>query len=474
MAPSQSGPVIYYNAYLNSLITYYTGKTRTSSFAVPSGSWEASFEFNPNYNQFTPQPFTDSNSALLLYRYFDGTSTISGGDLIRPSTNISVENLTFTNTKGGYGLALINTTSGSIRFEIGGGNDTLTFNCTRTYTRGDFDRKSGNLLAKSKAAFLSQGGKVLLGPGDDTVTINASSIGLYNTIGSDGGQSSDGLFSLGDGQDQLIIKIFKPDLATLPSNAVLNENYTGIYNEGTIKGDDNSTFFDSSSFSDTIDIEAYEIGLLNGFYYNSLIDLGDDFDILKVKLKGSTSEISGGVAIYNGGRIIMGAGSDEVDAITGGFAIHRAQGTGGTRDVGYIDMGDGNDLVRGFASERSGSYALTEGLFKTETYNGTKHIIYQKISGGDGFDGLELPYGNGQIYQIVTADVAGSYLIRLLNDPKSILLNNTDFNNNGQPVLVPREIYVKDFEFLRKTNGTSFDLIDIAPGIYDTVDFTIT
>lgn len=185
--------------------------------------------------------------------------------------------------------------------------------------------------------------------GNDTIS-GKGNIGIYNTgriatgTGDDkifaiayanGGLRNYGTIDTGTGNDTITATVNNKYSSGLSNYGTIDTGTgndtisvtNGISNNGTIK---------TGSGNDTL--ESYQRGIDNSRF--ATIDTGDGDDIIT----GQSSVSLGGSKPYgirNDGTISTGVGNDIVDALTGGF--------GG---VGYTNLGDGNDQIRGFGSGR--------------------------------------------------------------------------------------------------------------------------
>jgi hypothetical protein len=165
-------------------------------------------------------------------------------------------------------------------------------------------------------------GRIATGDGKDTITSSSTGLGgsaIGNVRGTDaGGSEIVGVIDTGAGDDSI----------------TATSSDTAIDNEGAIlTGDGNDSITGTSTGS-----AGY--GIIN---YNGRIDTGMGND----SITGSGSGSIGYrdilfVGIFNANTIKTGPGNDVVDALIGGFS-----------GSGLISLGDGNDTLKGFATEGS-------------------------------------------------------------------------------------------------------------------------
>lgn len=131
---------------------------------------------------------------------------------------------------------------------------------------------------------------------------------------------------------------------TLGGNDVIENNggKLGIFNSDTIN---------TAGGSDTITGIADDIGIFNSDTIltaggvDTIRGEGDFIGIFNsntINTDGGSDNITGiaDIGIFNSGTIVTGNGTDTVDALTGGFA-------GG----GTVNLGQGNDIIRGFGQQ---------------------------------------------------------------------------------------------------------------------------
>ena len=184
---------------------------------------------------------------------------------------------------------IIGTTSTSVaNFSVG------ILNVGKIFTGTGNDR-----ITASGTTGIDNQGKIDTGTGNDTITSSGSRYGILNS----------GKIFTGAGHDTI---------AAITTNGIrgINNNATATIDTGT--GDD------------TIVGKASSVGIFN----LGKIDTGTGNDIIT-----GTSVTKVGCGIYNDGTIDTGAGRDLVDALRSGF-----QGNG------YINLGDGNDTIKGFGT----------------------------------------------------------------------------------------------------------------------------
>lgn len=211
-------------------------------------------------------------------------------------------------------------------------------------------------------------GSIFTGDGIDKI-IGIGETGIFN----------DGLIDLGSGADSILAR-------TSPGGL-------GIENRGFIlTGDGNDVV--------TAGLGGNQCGLFNAgwapgmFTANAFIYLGLGNDIITAKANPSRGP-GGGVAIENYGTIDTGDGNDKIIASAGFKAIRNfgSISTGNGDDVvdallggfggnGFIDLGPGNDSLKGFGS----------GTFL----------------GGSGIDTLTFPTG---VYSVAGTSNPGGYVI---------------------------------------------------------------
>ncbi len=168
------------------------------------------------------------------------------------------------------------------------------------------------------------GADTISGNGEASTGINNESNGIINT-----GFGGDKIFSFGRGlgieNDGTIDTGFGGD--EISAGTLLG---FAIVNTGTIK---------TGAGKDIIDA----FGEVAGIENDGIIETGAGEDIINARSGG----LSGDIDINNTGTIDTGAGNDTVDALTGGFGGL----TGGFGGGGTIDLGIGDDLIRGFGQQ---------------------------------------------------------------------------------------------------------------------------
>ena len=212
--------------------------------------------------------------------------------------------------------------------------------------------------------------------GDDTIYGSGYDFGIYNT--------AEGILSGGNGND------------TIEGIGSGGRGQIGIVNGGVISGGNgndkikgsgldwgiqNSNLIDSGNGDDIISGISLlapgtqtSAGIVNGL--NCRIDSGNGNDLIY----GSGRDYG----IYNDGIIDCGSGNDTVDAGPGGF-----------RGVGQIDMGSGDDIIRGFGQ------AIAYGGLGFDTIEfGTGYYSVSQIG--------ESTYLIGEVMQVTDFEAFGS------------------------------------------------------------------
>ena len=211
---------------------------------------------------------------------------------------------------------------------------------------------TGNCVGIFNSA-LDDLGIINTGRGNDNI-IGLGTAGIVNFGTIDTGNGSDNISGTGDLADET------PD--EIPC-APLNFN-SALVNIGTIhtgRGNDNIRGINGESEG----IENRSTGIINtGRGNDNIIGNGDiagltnlgtihtengKDKIIGTNLPGSGEDIAG---INNTGVIDTGRGNDIVDALTGGFAsFGRIPTPDGNEGVGTINLGEGQDLIRGFGEQ---------------------------------------------------------------------------------------------------------------------------
>ena len=223
------------------------------------------------------------------------------------------------------------------------------------------------------------GGDTISGSGDVGLGINNESNGIINTgVGRDtigafskgGGILNDGIINTGAGTDEI------------SAGSLLG---IAIDNSGTINTGAGADIIDAS------------FGAVAGIKNDGTINTGAGADIINA----GSGDVAGDIDINNSGTINTGAGADIIDALNGGFDGL----TGGFGGGGTIDLGRGDDLIRGFGQ--------------------------QIVDGDRGFDTAELRIDFEE--NLITFGSTGSTSIDITFD--SVTMSFTDvelFDFNGQ------------------------------------------
>ena len=192
---------------------------------------------------------------------------------------------------------------------------------------GDTIRGDGDVTGITNSGTIDTdvGGDTISGSGDVGTGINNESNGIINT--GIGGDTIAG-FSKGIGID---------------NDGTINTGFGG----DTISGAallgiaiDNSGIIDTGAGKDIIDAA---FGAVAGIKNSGTIQTGAGADIINAGSGGLADDLD----INNSGTIDTGAGKDIVDALNGGFDGL----TGGFGGGGTIDLGRGDDLIRGFGQQ---------------------------------------------------------------------------------------------------------------------------
>jgi uncharacterized protein YkwD len=322
--------------------------------------------------------------------------------IIAGSGNDSISGL----SKGfsGYGLSssgLIDTGDGddSITGASNGSKDVFSGGSAISNT-GTIETGIGNDSITSSGiwsyGFLSFG-MTKTGSGNDS--ISSSVTGYYSAIRNADSSQTLGVIDTGSGSDSI----------------TASSNGTAIDNDGSITtGDGNDSITGISTGSREVLDKGYSYGY-GIISYNGTIDTGNGNDTITGAGWGL-----GGFGIFCSDRIDTGSGNDVVDALVGGFAGR-----------GLINLGDGDDTLKGFG-------------FVTQWGTGL-------FDAGLGSDRLLI--GEAGTYTIsAQADQAGFYSLR--KESNLMLIKSFEFLGNANDGT--------QFAF---TPGTSFTIAPATPKI---------
>ena len=250
-------------------------------------------------------------------------------------------------------------------------------------------------------AGINNAGTIEGGAGNDIIkgiSVGEDSVGIYNT----------GTINTGDGADTL--------------TASSSPFYISFFNSGTINTGKGNDLIDATALNDVGDVdfglyntdtgkiitgtgndtirgaggELYSFGINNA----GMIKTGAGNDIITGTSNASTEQRDA-FGIINDGTINTGSGDDIIDALKGGF-----------NGEGKIDLGSGNDTLKGFGEGKfHGGTGNDKLLFGTGTYTVSGSTIvhagvtmnvndFEQIGGVNG--GL-FGFGNGTL----TVDAAG-------------------------------------------------------------------
>lgn len=310
----------------------------------------------------------ENENGNLLGTWTNRADLVDEGDEITVAPGVIVNSLAENDEIAGTGFTGI-ANRGTIN--TGFGNDTI--NATGTTgpgiinIGGIIDTGVGNdIITATGGDGIDNGGTINTGLGSDTITATGK-IGIVNGGTLDTGFGNDIITgtatdNFGISNGDTINTGFGDDIITGNGISI------GIVNTGTL---------DTSFGNDKISgIATDGTGIDNGEYINT--GAGND-----------TIIGSGGVGIFNSGTIDTSAGNDTVDALTGGFDSF-------TLTVGTIDLGKGDDLIRGFGN--------------------------QVVDGGQGFDTAEL----GIDYNQITLSNALGSSINIAYDSATMAFTNVE------------------------------------------------
>ena len=307
----------------------------------PLGTWTNQADLVDEGDEITLAEGVTANS-LAGNDIITGTNTATGNPF-------SIDNSGIINTSGGKdtitGIGGSRGIFNAGTIETGEGKDVIFANSNSygIYNAGLYDERDGIIstgagndsitggTGDTNFSGINNAGIIDTGDGNDTITGAGDSYGIYNTdtiktgAGKDtitgSGGLSDGFFGIFNGGGSIDTGAGKDTITGIGTS-------TGIAYGAIDTGDGNDTIKGTSTFDSIYN---------QGGIVNVNINMGAGSDTI-IGQNNSTSSAPG---ISNEGTVIdMGAGKDTVDALTGGF--------GGS---GSVDLGEGQDLIRGFGQQ---------------------------------------------------------------------------------------------------------------------------
>ena len=300
------------------------------------------------------------------------------------------DNLIALNVRGTSGAGLY----GIDRSEVvtGSGNDTLAITMTGGYgiNSGIVKMGDGDNLLNVTGADAAISGSVVMGSGNDSLLIDGT--------GSSGSASKYGIFGytgvyMGAGDDLVKINLLSGSSAEALRTGTLD---MGAGND-TVSFQVTATGYSAGGLNDsarllmgagddllTISVSARNYGSLAfGMHNNSLVDLGDGNDTMRVDVTTDTRASNTYAYGMASGRIAAGNGNDDV-RLRASASTSAATGTAEADGVNSaaIDMGAGDDTLT-IEAAASGANAIARGIYALYYQNNT-------VDGGAGNDSIQL------------------------------------------------------------------------------------
>jgi hypothetical protein len=304
------------------------------------------------------------NNSGLIVTGTSGSDRIEGVASAIATSNSDVYGLGFPSVDAAAN-GIFNNTNASII--TGNSDDEIDGNATATSNE---IAAYGFLFNGNASAFgIYNAGSIDMGAGNDKITSSATATSDNNSYGGAAYAIANGLFNsvnalivTGYGKDNISGNAIATDSSSVPGIFIA----TGIDNSGEIiTGRDDDTISGSATTLVGIGSSSESIGISN----NGSIDAGNGNDIIT----GNATAVGAGAfvyGIYGTGTIQMGNGNDTLIASSTLNGVLQKVNLG---DGLTIDMGNGNDYVKGF-----GQATVNGG----EGWNGNK-----------GGDTLDLSYG---------------------------------------------------------------------------------
>ncbi len=352
------------------------------------------------------------------------------------------DSIVIESTQGGYGLF------GYSSFNMGAGNDLIRVslsegNSLEALSTGALDMGDGNdtvsfqATATNNAGGMNNGASLLLGKGDDLVDISATAqgwgwlaFGMHNSSRIDLGEGDDTLriavsavgsrpelnaygiasfarITAGDGNDDADLRV--EALATI---AGTRAEACGV----------TSAFVDMGAGDDKLRIEARADGG-NAFAYavHALYDqscsvtAGDGNDTIAL-VAASSGTLSSAAAGVNNATLTTGNGADVVTIEVSASGVD-AVAAGLQKAV--VDLGDGNDLLRGSIHSDVDAYGLAQGIDGANRSGGTRlalgagdDLMFLDIHAGRDAYGIyrsSLIAGAGDDHVVLNVDGGNAY-----------------------------------------------------------------
>ena len=361
-------------------------------------------------------------------------NTLGGDDTITGTSNFTVDDILPSPPNPPSGIQLIENSGivvfGNATINTENGNDNITGNGVGfgLGSRGTINTENGNdnITGTGECVGIFNSaiddlGIINTGNGDDNI-IGTSISGIHDGSNEDNfsgaGIVNFGMIDTEDGNDNITGIINESEDVSLTSDDCFPANFnsalvnaeggkinTGDGNDnifgtdGISEGVENRSMIDTGNGNDNI----FGSGDIAGITNLVTINTGDgDDSIIGINITGPEDDIAG---INNTGMIDTGNGKDIVDALTGGFAsFGLIPEPVGDEEIGRINLGRGDDLIRGFGE--------------------------QIVDGGRGFDTAEL--GIDFDNQIELHNAVGSSIDITVDNTTMAFTNVELFDFNGQ------------------------------------------